>query len=195
MLQNNWLRQAAVAIGKKAVAKIFGGLLLRFSKMSADIIPSGFILIVEALEDGASVSAVIYAGVNQETIKSISYKYFINQDEVDSGSLPKGKNYLYKNKKYSYIFSSSDTTYPYVRNSLSISKCSYAKIGRMPCIGASNLNLRIGGSFLKTLDISEFECYPTDFYLPSLQKLVISKAQYDKIASIIPEGVEVEIVN
>ena len=195
MIQNNWLRQAAVAIGKKYVAKIFGGLLLRFSKMSADIIPSGFILIVEALEDGASVSGCIRAGVNQETIKSISYKYFINQDEVDSGSLPKGKNYLYKNKKYSFIFSGSDTTYPYVHNSLSFTRCSYAKIGKMPCIGARNMNLRIGGSYLKTLDISEFEYNPTEFYLPSLQKLVISQSQYDKIASIIPEGAEVEIVN
>ena len=195
MLQNNWLRQAAVAIGKKCVAKIFAGLLLRFSKMSADIIPSGFILIVEALEDGASVSGIISAGENQETIKSIEYKYFINQDEVDSKLLPKGKNYLYKNKKYSYIFSGSNTTYRYVQNSLNIYKCSYAKIGRMPCISTRNMNLRISGSYLKTLDISEFEYYPTEFILPSLQKLVISKAQYDKIASIIPEGVEVEIVN
>lgn len=193
MLQNNWLRQAAVAIGKKCVAKIFAGLLLRFSKMSADIIPSGFILIVEALEDGASVGGCIKAGVNQETIKSISYKYFINQDEVDSNSLPKGKNYLYK--KHSYIFSGSDTSNPYVDNHLFFTRCSYAKIGKMPCIGTRNMNLRISGSYLKTLDISEFEYYPTEFILPSLQKMIVSKAQYDKIVSIIPEGVEVEIVN
>ena len=195
MIRNNWLRQAAVAIGKKCVAKIFAGLVLRFSKMSADIIPSGFILIVEALEDGASVGGCIKAGTNEEYIKSISYKYFINQDEVDSSSLPKGKNYLYKNKKYSYIFSGSDTTYPYVHNNLSFTKCSYAKIGKMPCIGTRNMNLRISGSYLKTLDISEFEYYPTEFILPSLQKMIVSKAQYDKIVSIIPEGVEVEIVN
>lgn len=206
MLQNNWLRQAAVAIGKKAIAKIFAGLLLRYrhSSQSSD----NFQFLENFPED--------MKGIFSSCKLNGSYNYSSSSGNGASGAVPGSEseydytdvdvhiNFYYYNTDL--IFSST------LRNetlaSLSLAEYDskqadavYLRFNINSYIIPSKVSgvervFRINMKKVETIDFYGLKLSsPTTmtFICPALKRIRLCQVLYDKIKDSIPKGVEVYI--
>lgn len=212
MLQNNWLRQAAVAIGKKCVAKIFAGLVLRFKVALTPDYPEGAFIFLEPALSGGIAQAVTYYRLKTNGNSLYTSIYDIRNEDGD-------KTFVSEN----YIFESGLHWYKHYYNDKYIYKGFAFKlegIERIYFYGPKVFSMPV--DIMEDEASSSAECYfkidsssrgvreiyfmAHDFEFPwdpsyflkectNLQKITISRTFYEKVKAGIPDSVKVVFNN